>query len=186
MEQRNRNWGFSRGRWKVSLKPTSDFAGDRLAWIDFIYALFLNVGGKADPFRFNDRKQNLGTLQSILPRGGGGLVYQLAKNYSIGGRTFTQTISKPIMSGVLDYQGNSLPDTVHIFVGGTEVTTGFAIDHTSGGITFDSDPGGDVTATFGFDYPARLDTDDLDMQLDPGDIGAWGSVDIVEVIPPNF
>lgn len=191
MEQRNRNWLFSRARWKVSLKPTSDFAGDLQDWIDFIYSLFMNAGGKADAFRFNDRKQNTATLSTILPRDGGGEVYQLAKTYTIGGRTFTQNVYKPISTGIVDYQGNPLSSKpgfqdVQIYVGGTLQTSGYTLDHTTGGVTFGGAPGGDVTATFQFDYPARLDTDDLDMQLNAGDVGAWGSVDIVEVIPPNF
>lgn len=49
--------------------------------------------------------------------------------------------------------------TVKIGVGGSLVTTGFAVDYNTGLVTFVSAPGGVVTGGCEFDIPVRFEVD---------------------------
>jgi uncharacterized protein (TIGR02217 family) len=78
----------------------------------------------------------------------GGNKYQLVVWYgSPGAATPRRLIRKPV-SG-----------TVKIGVGGSLVTTGFAVDYTTGVVTFSSTPVGAVTGGCEFDIPMRFDAD---------------------------
>ncbi len=70
---------------------------------------------------------------------------------------------------------------------GTEFTTGFAVDDTTGLVTFEvgsvSAAGVEVTAGFAFDVPTRFDTDRLDVSMSHFAVGAIPQVPIVEVLP---
>jgi uncharacterized protein (TIGR02217 family) len=170
-EQRNRNWSATRGQWTIDLhyKPQSYF--------DAAQAFFYNVGGQADAFRFKDHKDYSASGQLLGYGDGNTTTFQLVKNYSSAGRTYTRTIVKPIMSTISDFQGNALSDTVVIYVNGTVQTYGTAwtIDATTGIVTFATAPAAGsppnaVTADFEFHYPVRFKDDALAAQVEESDV----------------
>jgi uncharacterized protein (TIGR02217 family) len=193
-EQRNRNWTYPLAKYQISLdhKPIASFT--------IVNEFFLNVAGKADAFRFSDLKDYAATAQVIGTGDGANKVFQLVKNYTIGGRTFTRPIKKPITSEVKDYQGTSLTDTVKVYDNGVEKTHGagypvgsppyaYSLDETTGIITFLTAPlnGHIITADFEFHVPVRFDTDEMKAVVEESDaeggnaLITWSSVDMIEV-----
>jgi len=187
-EQRNRNWQNARGKWTVSLTTPAPFAGNRQGFVNLLEAFFLVVGGRWDPFRLKDHKDFSATAQPIGAGDGSNKVFQLARTYAAGSRTYVRTISKPIAPPATDFQGNVLPQTVHVYVGGV-TASGWTVDATTGLVTFTTAPasGAAITADFQFHYPVRFDTDDFDMQIDESDVSAgmpivtWNSITLIEV-----
>ena len=196
-EQRNRNWSAVRGKWSLNLMtpPPSQFVGTQLQWLNLIHAFFLNVGGRADAFRFFDYKDFQATGQTIGVGDGSTLgPYQLIKVYTIGSRSYTRTILKPITSAVLDYQGNALSNTVVVYDNGVVVSPSFyTVNSSLGTVTMN---GGHaianahvITADCQFHYPVRFDTDDWQIELEesnvlggqPMALVAQGQLMIVEV-----
>jgi hypothetical protein len=78
----------------------------------------------------------------------------LQRTYSLGGRTYLRTITKPIGPGAVDYRGNALAETVVIH--GASVSS---IDHTTGIVTMTGAPGGAPTADFQYHIPVMLVSD---------------------------
>lgn len=75
--------------------------------------------------------------------------FQLIKRYTSGGESTDRAISKPVTG------------TVRVAVGGVELGSGWAVDTTTGIVTFDIAPADVVTAGFQFDVPVRF-SEDLD------------------------
>lgn len=99
--------------------------------------------------------------------------FQLVKNYSDSGGSYTRTIKKPV-SG-----------SVKIAVDSSVQTEGidFTVDTTTGIITFTSAPGSGlaVTAGFEFDVPVRFDMDEIIVNVEQFNAGAIPTIDIVEI-----
>jgi uncharacterized protein (TIGR02217 family) len=188
-EQRNRNWANSRGKWNISLMTPATFEGNRQAFIDLLLGFFLNVAGKTDSFRLKDHKDFKAVGQTI---GVGSGALQLIKTYTVGGRSYIRTITKPVTSAVVDFQGIALADTVKIYYNGTLQSGIAAVDATTGIYTSTAGGGVVVTADFEFHYPVRFDTDDLPVQVEPSDVAdghtivSANSIPLVEVTPPNY
>jgi uncharacterized protein (TIGR02217 family) len=193
-EQRNRNWARVRAKWTVDLltPPPSQFNGTPQQFIDMVHSFFLVVGGKADGFRFFDHKDNAAVGQALSPVADGvNKLFQLTKTYSIGGRTYTRTITKPIQATVNNYKGVALTNTVKVYVGGVlkTLTTDYTIDVTTGIITFVTAPPNlsVISADFQFHYPVRFDTDEFPMQIEDSDVNGGktiissGSLPLIEV-----
>ncbi len=70
---------------------------------------------------------------------------------------------------------------VRVAVGGVEVLSGWTVDVTTGVVTFEVAPEGDVTAGFAFDTPVRFDGDRIDVTLEGFDAGRVAAVSLVEV-----
>jgi uncharacterized protein (TIGR02217 family) len=187
-EQRNRNWAYSRGKWTVALQTPASFGANRQAFVDLLEAFFLVVGGKADAFRLKDHKDFSATAQTLGTGDGTTTVFQLVRTYRIGPRSYGRIIKKPIAPPATDYQGNTLPQTVKIYVAGAPVS-GWTVDATTGLVTLGTAPasGQVVTADFHFHYPVRFDTDEFHAQVEesnlsgPGPIISWSSIGLVEV-----
>ena len=163
-EQRNRNWAQSKAKFQILLngKPRAYFAA--------VYNFYLNVGGRADAFRFFWPIDNSATGQLIATSLGvqsppSNPVYQLIKTYTTGSRTYTRTIKKPIDETISDFQGNALTNTINIYDNGVKKTRGthYTQDATTGLITFLYTPtvGHLITADFQFHIPTRFDVDDM-------------------------
>jgi len=186
-EQRNRNWAQYRRRYTVSLITAADRNADRQAFVDQLHTFFYMIGGKADAFRFFDHLDCQAIHESVSALGGG--LYQLQRTYSLGGRSLVRTITKPITATPIDYQGNSLTNTVVLYNSGGGILTG-ATDHTTGIVSGASGTVHD--ATFQYHIPVRLDTDDCHLQVedsavaDGNPIISWNSLALVEVKPPNY
>src|SRR5208337_3425280 len=158
-EQRNRNWSQTRALYTIDLqfKPQ--------AYFDSVQAFFLVVGGQADAFRFKDHKDYIATGQVIGIGDGNTTVFQLVKNYVSGGRTYVRTILKPITADVVDFQGNTLTNTINVYDNGTKktLTSDYTQDYTTGLITFNTAPvaGHVITADCQFHVPVRFMSDEL-------------------------
>lgn len=178
-EQRNRNWSLTRAMYQVSLvtPPKAQFAGTPQEFIDLIRSFYLVVGGKADAFRFYDHIDHGVKGQQLGVGDGTNKVFQLVRDYTIGGRTYTRTITKPITSVILDYQGNPLPNTFRLYFGSTQITDidfTTAIDATTGFLTIPGGhdaPGDGVIVSADFDYhiPVRFDSDQFQFEIEESD-----------------
>ena len=180
-EQRNRNWTNTGGDYTASVIGAQDATGSSIAFIDAVRTFFLMIGGMGDAFRYFDPIDNTALGE---PMSGSGTVWQLQKTYSLGGRTYVRTITKPITSSVIDYRGNALANSVVVH-GATVVS----IDHTTGLVTFSGTPGGTPTADFQYHIPVRLTTDKFTPKISKSNKGnrivRW-NLGLVIVRPPNY
>jgi hypothetical protein len=180
-EQRNRNWSLVRNKYQL------DLVAQPLSTFQTVMNFFLATGGKTDAFRFLDATDFVGTAQATSPATGNGAnkIFQLQKAYTIGVgatlRTYTRTISKPIMSHqtnggqlLTDFSGLTLADTVVMYLNGVKktLTTDYTVDATTGLVTFVVAPGAgvNVAADFQFHMPVRFDNDDWPAQVLPSDV----------------
>jgi uncharacterized protein (TIGR02217 family) len=189
-EQRNRNWANFRARYTISMITPVGYNDTRQTFFDQLRTFFYLIGGKTDGFRFYDHLDHSATGQSVTTIDTKN--FQLQRVYSLGGRSYTRPITKPITSSVIDYTGASLLNTVRIKVGGSLASPQPDVDEETGIVTFDSAPGGTVTADFEYHIPVRLDTDDCQLQVEDSDVAggkpiiSWNSLTLIEVRPPNY
>lgn len=183
-EQRNRNWAQTRAEYQISLehKPFSYYQMVRDFW--------LNVGGKADAFRFFDPLNYQAINQPCAQVNDNpytGCVFQLRNTYIAGSRSYTRPCSKIITSAIGRYDGTPCPDTVAIFVNGEKINSGWTLDPTTGLLTFNEAPATIPTATFQFHIPVRFDTDKGKATIEPSNVAGgnalvnWPGVDLIEV-----
>lgn len=194
-EQRNRNWANPRAQYVASLVTPAQRADDLLQFVEDVRTFFILIGGPADPFRYYDPLDCMAVNEPMALVSGS--TYQLQKTYSRFGRTYVRTITKPITSAVLDYQGNPLASGV-TFTGGSSPT----IDHTTGQVTFGS--ASSPSASFLYHIPVRLSSEKFEPEVqesnlnptgtfDPSDpttwvkpIIEWNNLGLIEVRPPNY
>ncbi len=185
-EQRNRNWSKARAKYTASLLTPPDRDDERAQFVEDLLTNFFLIGGKADPFRFFDRLDYLAVDQALAVIDG--THFQLQKTYARFGRTYVRTITKPIATAVLDYQGNALIDTLTLKNVSNVVVAG-TLDYTTGIVTSANSP---TKASFQYHIPVRFDTDDFNPQVDPSAVGdgrpliSWNSLSLLEVRPPNY
>jgi uncharacterized protein (TIGR02217 family) len=166
-EQRNRNWALARSKWQVSLLTPSGILAQ--TFVDLLQAFFLVVGGRADGFRLKDHKDFQFSNEQIGVGTGSLTTFQLQKTYTIGGRTYTRTIAKPIMGTVSNYKGVALPNTVTLTDNGTPIAGGsFSVNATTGIATIPTPPlaGHIIRASGQFHFPVRFDSDELALQVE--------------------
>lgn len=196
-EQRNKNWGSSRGKWTCTVKTPSSVQRGSVTQTDFVailLAFHLNVSGKGDAFRLKDHLDYQFTNQQIGVGTGSPLSLQLAKSYTIGGRTYVRNITKPIWHTITDYAGNALTDSVTVAFGGVNQTYGSAwtLDPTTGLVSCTPGNGVIVTASGQFHYPVRFDVDELPMRVEESDVAGGKPIitvdacPLLEVLPPNY
>ena len=173
-EERNASWANSRRRYDVAygIRRADDLAA--------VVAFFEARNGRLHGFRFKDwadYKSGLpskapGPQDQLIGEGDGATsVFQLVKRYSSGSQTWTRVITKPVAG------------TVRIALDSAEQTSGWAIDTSTGVVSFDTAPasGVAVTAGFEFDVPVRFDTDTLDVTLDLERLGSITSIPLLEI-----
>lgn len=191
-EQRNKNWATSRAKWTVAITTPAVFYKAGLTFSDLLNGFFLNVGGMGDGFRLFDHLDNKGVGQFIGMGDGATRAFQLQKTYTIANRSYVRIISKPITSGVLDYQGNALPNTVALYVGGTVVSPLlYSVDPTTGIALFNAGHApalySIVAADFQFHYPVRFDADNITLQREESNTRdgnpriSWASIGMKEI-----
>lgn len=196
-EQRNQNWGSSRGKWTCSVRtPSAAQRGSvsQANFVEILLAFHLNAGGKAIAFRLKDALDDQFTNQQIGVGTGSSHTLQLIKSYTIGGRTYIRNITKPIWHTVTDYAGNALTDTVTLAFNGTPQTYGvsWTLDPTTGLVTCTAPNTDVITASGQFHYPVRFDVDELPMRVEESDVAGGNpivtidSCPLVEVLPPNY
>jgi len=173
-EERNASWANSRRRYDAAygIRRTDDLAA--------VVAFFEARNGRLYGFRWKDWADWKSCLPSQTPAAtdqnigtGDGTTtgFQLVKAYTSGSQTWTRTIAKPVAS------------TVKVAIDGTEQTSGWSVDITTGVVTFGTAPasGAAITAGFEFDVPVRFDTDTLDVTLDIERLGSITSIPLIEV-----
>lgn len=158
MEQRNIEWSLARGSWNVGygIRDRDD--------MDEVYQFFLARRGRGRGFRFKDWLDYSANLQ--LPVGTD-TTRQLVKVYPDDVSPYTRIITLPIADTLVVYVDDFATEDYTLSDGGV--------------LTFDSDPGANVKATFEFDVPARFDTDDLQVELNTFLNGSMPSIPIVEL-----
>ncbi len=175
-EERNTPWAEARRRYDagVSLRSLDD--------IGELIAFFEARQGQLHAFRWKDWTDYKSCAPSATPAytdqviGTGDGVrtgFQLVKAYASGGYTQVRRIVKPVAGTVrVGLQGDELSEAVH-----------FAVDGTSGVITFASPPavGETVTAGFEFDVPVRFDTEAIQVSVASFQAGEVPNVPVVEV-----
>ena len=173
-EERNASWANSRRRYDVAygIRRADDLA--------VVVAFFEARNGRLHGFRWKDWADwksclpsgtPAATNQSIGTGDGATTDFQLVKVYGSGSQSWTRTITKPVAS------------TVKVAIDGTEQTSGWSVDTTTGIVTFTSAPaaGAAITAGFEFDVPVRFDTDALDVTLDIERLGSITSIPLLEI-----
>jgi len=183
--QPNRNWEKSLAYFTIDL---SNFTQ---AKFEMLHNFFLNVGGGSDGFRYWWALDNSATNQLIATANGtANPTYQLVKNYTVGSRTYTRTIVKPIMSTVTDFDGNPLANTVVLYDNGGTPAWSYVVDATTGIVTVTGTPatGHTITADFEFHISVRFDVDDMSGAqvlesdvLDGNAIVTWASIGMEEL-----
>ena len=170
-EERNAVWANSRRRYDVGsgIKTLDDLA--------MVIAFFEARRGRLYGFRFQDFADFKSAPaiapfdQAIGTGDGAATAFQLVKTYASGPASWTRRIVKPV------------DGTVRVGVAGVERTSGFAVDATSGIVSFAVPPasGAALTAGFAFDTPVRFDSDSLVVNLAGFEAGEIPSVPIVEI-----
>ncbi len=173
-EERNASWANSRRRYDAAygIRRADDLAA--------VVAFFEARNGRLHGFRFKDWADYKSCLPSGTPAAidqaigtgdGATTDFQLVKVYSSGSQSWTRTITKPVAGTVL------------VAIDGTEQTSGWSVDTTTGIVSFTTAPaaGAAITAGFEFDVPARFDTDTLDVTLDIERLGSITSIPLIEV-----
>jgi uncharacterized protein (TIGR02217 family) len=150
-EQRNQNWSTSRGKWTVNLTtPSGEFITSPKEYVEQLNAFFLVVAGKARGFRLYDHKDFTNGIypQSLGVGDGVTAQFQLTKLYAVGNSGYLRKIWKPITSLVVDYQGNSLEDSVEVYANTVKLSHGvgyvaggsekYTVDETQGIVDFNA------------------------------------------------
>jgi uncharacterized protein (TIGR02217 family) len=174
-EERNAVWANSRRRFDAGygVKSLDDLAA--------VIAFFEARNGRLYAFRFKDwsdfKSCTPGSVplpldQAIGTGDGHTTAFQLAKLYASGPASWTRVIKKPVAA------------TVRIAIAGSERTSGFTVDVTSGLVSFTTAPAGGaaITAGFEFDTPARFDSDTLSVNLTNFRAGDIAHIPLVEVL----
>lgn len=148
-EKRNQPWEYPRERWNVAYGIKTE------TLLQVLLAFFYCRAGKTHTFRFKNHRDYEGTDEDLGAGEGDNQNYQLLRNYTSGPTTLARTITKPI-SG-----------TLSVYVDSVEESSGWAINTSTGLLTFDSPvaSGSVVTATFEFDVHMRFDTDFVPMRF---------------------
>jgi hypothetical protein len=93
--------------------------------------------------------------------------YQLLKRYNDGVMTDDRIIQAPISAITL--------------LDGVSAASGASVDYSSGLVTISPPPSGTLTWSGTFDFPARFDTDEMQITAD-GPIQRWNGIPIIEVV----
>jgi uncharacterized protein (TIGR02217 family) len=173
-EQRNIEWQQARARYDVGtgLKSEDDLAS--------LIAFFRARMGRAYGFRFKDWSDfkscdpdatPAATDQAIGTGDASTLSFALRKTYQSGSETFMRPVTKPV------------DVSVRVALDGVEQMTGWAVDSTTGLVTFDVAPadGAVITAGFEFDVPVRFEDDLLTLSLETFRAGAVPAIPLIEV-----
>lgn len=160
-ESRQQEWQVARHTWDVAYGITNE---DDYALVrDFFYA----CGGRARSFLFKDWSDFKGKLEPVAAVTGNANQRQLIKTYGNGVSSYLRVITHPVTG------------TVRVFVDTVEVAP--VSISSAGVITFGSDPGDNVVATFEFDIPVRFDSDDLAVTMHNVVALELPSIQIIEV-----
>jgi uncharacterized protein (TIGR02217 family) len=146
--------------------------------LEYFIAFHQARKGAFEGFRFKDWSDYQFNTEIILNED---LQAQLFKSYTVGGFSVKRPLAK-VVEG-----------TVTVLVGTEPVTTGWELDYTTGVITFEELPTGNIRVIGEFDVPVRFENDKLDLRFEAYEPGTgrkifnWESLSLIEVrIPPTI
>jgi uncharacterized protein (TIGR02217 family) len=162
-----RNCQYPLGKWSITVRSQESANTALITDYDLFYNFFINVFGQADGFRFYAPGDHTATLETIGMGDGSNTTFQLTKNFVIGDRSFPIPVTKPIMSTILDYKGDALTDTVHVYLNGTP-TSAWTLDSTTGVLTMTSPPANGVVVKWSGEYhiPVHFASDEWKAQIE--------------------
>ncbi len=169
-ERRNSPWALGRRRYLIGAGVRS------LTDASELLSFFEAREGRLFGFRFRDFADfKSGALKAVptptdqvIGTGDGAKTqFALCKAYG----SVVRPITKPVAG------------SVRVSVNGSERTTGFSVDMTTGAVTFSVAPaaGAVIRAGFLFDTPVRFDSDQIDLTLESFDAGRVGAVSLIEI-----
>ncbi|TDX65147.1 uncharacterized protein (TIGR02217 family) [Methylosinus sp. sav-2] len=176
-EERNSIWANSRRRYNAGYglrdKDDAKFAA--------VVQFFEERRGRLYGFRWRDRfdlssASTPGVAvtpvdQQIGTGNGSATAFQLVKTYGASFAPYARAIRKPVLG------------SVRVAVNGVELTSGWAVDPTTGTVTFGTAPasGAVVKAGFQFDVPVRFDIDYLEIDYTTWKAGQIPNIPVIEV-----
>lgn len=180
-EKRNVNWQDSRGQWDVGYGLLKKFreVGESATELDVAYliSMFRTCRGRAHSFRFKDWSDYEVGYRYDQPAD---------PQYLADSGAETIQAFKRYQLDVLDPEDRIITklveDTVVLYVGGVELTSGYSVNYDTGVITLSAPAGGEVTGRFQFDCHCRFDTDDLRIAMHMFHAGEWQDIPIVELL----
>jgi uncharacterized protein (TIGR02217 family) len=136
-----------------------------------VISFFRARKGRAYGFRFKDWSDYRVIGQLIGAGNGTQTAFQLTKTYTSGGENETRPLKKPVSGTVKIYKDSVLQ------------SSGLAVDHTTGMVTFTAAPAAGVliTADCEFDVPVRFDTDRLAIRIQSHELFVWDQIPLVEI-----
>jgi uncharacterized protein (TIGR02217 family) len=173
-EERNASWSTSRRRYDVS------YGIRRVDDLHAVVAFFEARLGRLYGFRFKDWADykscapSLGVseMDQVIGTGDGETTsFALTKAYGTVPHVYQRRIEKPVAG------------SVRVALGGAEQFNGWAVNPTTGIVTFEvaPEPGVTLTGGFAFDVPVRFDSDLMDVTLDIERLGSITSIPLVEL-----
>lgn len=112
--------------------------------------------------------------------------WPLIKTHTLGSRTYTKQIVKPVAGG-LTYDTRA--NTVKIYVNGTLQTSGVSVSSVTGIVTFTSAPANNAALTWigEYDAPVRFGSDYFAGTIEQSvAAGSMRGLEIVEILPVNL
>lgn len=175
-EERNSLWALGRRKYNAG------YGTKTLADLQAVVQFFEARRGRFFGFRWKDYLDHASSPPGVAPSAldqsigtgtGTTFGFQLVKLYGDSFDPFARAITKPVSGTVL------------VAVAGVQKTYGadYAVDTTTGMVTFGTAPasGAPVTAGFQFDVPVRFDTDYLEVNLSSIGYGEAPNIPIIEI-----
>jgi uncharacterized protein (TIGR02217 family) len=188
-EKRNVDWTQARGEYDIGFGLLEKFQSDPASLkldLDELIHFFYIVQGRAFSFRFKDWSDfEIGiengidiTAQLIALGDDTTGPFQVFKRYTVGSFTYDRVITK-LVTGTTDLFREGVPEagaTINDDAG--TVTLSTPLDSTGG-----SGPSSEeiLTVRTEFDVHARLDMDDLKVNMETFNAGSWPNIVAVEV-----
>lgn len=159
-EQRNQEWEYPLSSFNVGygIRKRSD--------MEQVYSFFHARSGKARGFRFRNWLDYRVVATPVASVAGDSNKRQLVRVFEDTINPQLRIVGYPVVSTLKVYVNQVITDT-------------YTLD--GGVLTFPSDPGADVVASFEYDIPVRFDTDRLDTLLYNYNAGEQPSIQIVEL-----
>lgn len=193
-EKRNQNWQDTRGEWDVGFGMLQKFQLDPASTkldVDDLIKFFYTVRGKAFSWRFKDwsdfevgRENGVEISAQFIALGDDSTVlFQLFKRYAFGGSTPHDRLITKIVPGTEEIFVEGVLQTTpgdYTLVDDTGLLTMVVAPASTGG----SGPSSEEVLTVRYDYDvhARLDTDDLKINMELFSAGSWPQTPIVELL----
>lgn len=178
-------------RYRVDYSALDDTMYQRLMKLHIV-----NFGG-AIGFRFKDWTDYfasadgtpcnpLGGLMQFGTGNGVKTTFPLTKTYTLGSRTFTRQIIKPVAGGLAH---DTRANTVKIYKDAVEQTSGVTVNSATGIVTFTAAPANNTVLawTGEFDVPVRFGADYFAGSIEQSvAAGSVNGLELLEILPVNL